>query len=76
MGLFALVFLILGAMDLLQGEPLFGSGLLVCGMGSGLFAVGDRMDGVSGRGRPWRIVAGAVSLLGIGLLSLAVFGGG
>lgn len=73
---FSLVFLVLGVLDLVGGEALVGSGLLVCGVGSALFAVGDRVAGDAGQGRPWRVVGGAVSLVGIGLLSLAVFGGG
>lgn len=76
MALFALVFLVVGGLDLVQGERLSGSGLLICGIGSALFAVGDRGSAVTGRGRPWRVLGGVVSLLGIGLLSPALFGGG
>lgn len=76
MVLFTLVFLVVGMLDLVQGETLPGSGLLICGIGSALFAVGDRRSADSGRGRPWRVLGGVVSLLGIGLLSVAVFGGG
>lgn len=74
MAVFAVVFLILGSMDLIEGETLTGSGLLICGFGAALFTVGDRRAGEEGRGRPWRVLAGIVSLVGIGLLSLAVFG--
>jgi hypothetical protein len=51
---FSLVFLVLGVLDLVGGEALVGSGLLVCGAGSALFAVGDRVAGDAGEGRPWR----------------------
>lgn len=76
MAAFALLFVVLGALDLLGGEPLTGSGLLVCGLGSALFAVGDRGDDGTSAGRPWRVLGGTVSLVGIGLLAMAVFGGG
>lgn len=74
MAVFAVVFLILGSMDLIEGETLTGSGLLVCGLGAALFTVGDRRAEAQGRARPWRVLGGIVSLVGIGLLSLAVFG--
>lgn len=76
MALFTLVFFVVGVLDLTGGETLTGSGLLVCGVGSALFAVGDRRSAASGQARPWRVLGGVVSLVGIGLLSLAVFGGG
>ena len=74
MAVFAVVFLILGSMDLIEGETLSGSALLVCGLGAVLFTVGDRQERGRGPGRPWRVLGGVVSLVGIGLLSLAVFG--
>lgn len=72
--LFSVVLAGLGVAELVDGETLTGAGLLVCGIGSGLFAAGDREAPAAGA-RPWRVLGGVVSLVGIGLLSLAVFGG-
>ena len=69
---FAVLFGVLGVWDLAGGEVLTGCGLVVYSAGSGLFALGDR--GARAQGRPWRVLGGAVSLVGIGLLAMGVFG--
>lgn len=75
MAVFTPVFVVIGVTDLLGREVLSGAGFVICGVGSALVAVGDYRDqGRTGGGRPWRVLGAVISLVGIGLLGLAVFG--
>lgn len=75
MAVFSVLFGVVGLLDLLGGETLSGAGLLVCGLGAAFLTLGERREERGRAGRPWKVIGTVVALLGIGLLSLDVFGG-
>ena len=74
MAVFSAIFLVIGAVELAQGESIAGFGYLTCGAGAALATVAQRGSDEPGSGR-WLSIVGTTAMgIGIALLAIHLFG--